>query len=1054
LNFDAGVRMGTFVRFATGILCLSAVLLASGCASVPNSDEHSATPTDPPAVTPSPQTAVSVSASPPSATLLLGQSQSFSATVAHDPKDQGVSWSLSCPSPYCGTLSASSSASGTPISYTAPPQMPTSAVIILTATSIFDSAKSSIATITLVPPVSVAVSPTSSSVQPTQAQNFTAVVQNDSQNKGVTWSLAGAGCSGASCGTLSNASTPAGMPVTYTAPQSIPTPPMVTLTATSVADGSRAASAAITITAAPAPIAVTVSPTSKTLIVETTQAFTATVQNDSQNRGVTWTLSGAGCKGANCGTLSSASTPSGAAITYTAPKKSPNPPQVTLTAASVSDTARTANAAITIMAAPVPIQVSISPATQTLVVRSSQAFTATVKNDPQQRGVNWTLAGAGCSGASCGSLSSSSSPSGTPVTYTAPSTAPNPGTITLTATSASDPSASATATITVFGIPSNLSVTISPKRGGLPVSQTMKFTATVQNDPTTQGVTWTASAGTFTNVTSSSTVYHSPASPGVYTVTATSNIDVTTSASASIGVTDLSGMTTYHNDLARDGVNSQEYALTTSNVNTSSFGKLFSCTVDAAVYAQPLWVANVSIAGGTHNVIFAATSHNTVYAFDADANPCITYWSKNLMPSNETWPNSVDMGSDDIQPDIGIVGTPVIDPVGKILYVVTKSKLIGTNARPAGDCRQRLHALNLSNGGETSGAPIALTSSITVPGSGGGSTGGRLPFDPFHENQRPGLALVGGTLYLAWGSHTDQQPWHGWVIGFDTSNLQAAPLLFNATPNGMGAGIWMAGGAPSIDSDNNIYVMTGNGDYDGVTEFGDSFLKLNISLSLVDWFTPFDQATMNSSNADLGSGGAAVLADLPNAPIKHLLIGGGKTGSGNAGELYVLNRDAMGHLENTGTPIVQKFPLSRLIFATPAFWKNTLYIAGLNGAMDAFALDPNAGLFNTTPTSHSVTLFPGKGATPSVSANGGSHGIVWALDNAQFGPPSTSGAGPTVLHAYDATNLGRELWNSGQAAASRDVAGNAVKFTVPTIANGKVYIGTTTEIDVYGLLPD
>jgi hypothetical protein len=410
------------------------------------------------------------------------------------------------------------------------------------------------------------------------------------------------------------------------------------------------------------------------------------------------------------------------------------------------------------------------------------------------------------------------------------------------------------------------------------------------------------------------------------------------------------------------------------------------------------------------------------------------------------------MGSIDIQPDVGIVGTPVIDTVTKVLYVVTKTKTVGTGARGPGQCQQRLHALSLIDGSETSNGPIALTSSITVPGSGDGSNGTRLPFDPFHENQRAGLALVNSTLYVAWGSHNDQTPWHGWLIGFDKSNLPTAPLLFNTTPNGAGAGIWMAGGAPSMDSNNNIYVITGNGDYDGATEFGDSFLKLNTSLALQDWFTPSDQAILDSSDLDLGSGGAAVLADLPSTPVRHLLIGGGKSGNGNPGELYVVNRDAMGHLEGTGTPIVQKFLVLHEIYATPAFWNSKLFIAGKDGPLQEYAFDTTTGLFNPRPISQSAALYPGKGATPSVSSNSTSHGIVWALDTSQYGPPSKLPNGPAVLHAYDATNLNRELWNSTQSAG--DQAGNAVKFTVPTIANGKVYIGTKTEIDVYGLLPN
>jgi hypothetical protein len=897
----------------------------------------------------------------------------------------------------------------------------------------------------------VAVSPASATVQLAQTQSFTASIGNDPQNKGVSWSLSH--CDPGACGTLSAATSTSGAAIVYTAPSQIPAATSVIVTATSIADAAKSASAAIAIAVPAAAIRVSVSPQNPALTVNQTQSFSATVQNDAQNKGVTWSLSGATCNNKKaCGTLSKSNSPSGGAITYTAPPQAPNPPTVTLIATSVADSTVSASTVITVADKPAKVMVAVSPASQTVPVNHIQEFTATVQSDPQSKGVTWTLSGAGCSGALCGTLSSSSSASGSSITYTAPINAPNPPAVTLTATSITDRKSSASSTITVFAIPTDLDVTISPKRGGITLSQTLKLSATVQNDPGNQGVTWTASSGTFTNVTLTSATYHPPSNPGVYVVTATSALDVSKKASSAIGVTNLSGVTTYHNDATRAGVNSQEFALTSSNVHSSTFGKLFSCPVDAPIYPQTLWVAALPIAGGTHNVIFTATSHNTVYAFDADANPCVTYWSKQLIPSGESWPTYLNMGSDDIQPDVGIVGTPVIDPVTKILYVVTKTKTAGTGARRPGECHQRLHALSLIDGSETANGPIELTPSIMIAGTGGGSTGGRVPFDPFHENQRPGLALVNDTVYVSWGSHTDQTPWHGWIIGFNRSNLRAAPILFNASPNGEGAGIWMAGGAPTVDSSNNIYVITGNGDFDGTTEFGDAFLKLNPNLVLQDWFAPADQAILNSTNADLGSGGAAVLADLPSAPVKHLLIGGGKMGNGQAGELYVINRDAMGHLEGTGPALVQKFPVLRHLYATPAFWNNTLYIAGANGPVNAYALNPNTGLFNPTPASHSSALFPEKGATVSVSSNGNSHGIVWAADTSQYG--GRSATGPAVLHAYDATNLDRELWNSAQAAANRDQAGNAVKFTVPTIANGKVYIGSSSEIDVYGLLPD
>jgi hypothetical protein len=898
----------------------------------------------------------------------------------------------------------------------------------------------------------VAVSPATVTLQLAQTQIFMASVANDAQSKGVSWSLSH--CTPGACGTLSPAPNASGTAISYTAPLQLTAPASIILTATSVADSAKSASTAIAVAVPPAPITVSVSPQTQTLAVNQTQNFVAFVQNDSQNQGVTWSISGASCNANACGTISG-SGPSSTAITYTAPPNVPNSATVTLTATSIADSKAFAIATITIVHGAPQVTVAVSPAMQTVPVNHSHAFTATVQNDPQSQGVTWTLSGTGCTGASCGTLSTNSSLPGKPISYTAPANVPTPATVTLTATSVTDPKASASATITISGISPNLSVTISPVRGGITTSQTLKFSATVQNDPTNLGVTWSASGGTFTNVTSASAIYHPPGTPGVHTITATSVLNIMKSASSTIGVTGLSGVTTYHNDGTRVGANPQEVALTLSNVHPSTFAKVFSCQIDAPTYTQTLWVPNLSIAGGTHNVIFTATSHDTVYAFDADSNPCITYWSKNLVPAGETWPTAVDMGGDDIQPHTGVVGTPVIDPATNTLYVVTKTKTTGTSGRGPGECHQRLHALDLTDGSETANGPLALTSAITVPGKGDGSNGTAVPFDPFHENQRPGLALIGNTIYVAWASYIDQKPWHGWVIGFNKSNLHETPFLFNATPNGYGGGIWMAGAAPSIDSNNNLYVITSNGDYNGAGEFADSFVKLNPNLVVQDWFTPQDQALMESGNGDLGSGGAAVLADLPNAPVKHLLIGGGKIGSGQAGELYVMNRDAMGHLEGAGgPPLVQKFPVLRHVFATPAFWNNTLYIAGRNGPLNAYALNPSTALFNPNPVSHSAILFNGRGATPSVSSNGNSHGIVWAVDTSQYGGSSTFGTGPAVLHAYDATNLGRELWNSSQAAGNRDQAGNAVKFTVPTIANGKVYIGTTSEIDVYGLLPN
>jgi len=727
------------------------------------------------------------------------------------------------------------------------------------------------------------------------------------------------------------------------------------------------------------------------------------------------------------------------------------------------------------------ITVSVSPATASVQAGGgSQKFTATVHNDWHHRGVRWTLSGGGCSGNTCGALSATTSSSGTPITYTAPPNVPSPATVTLTATSVSNTARSASATITITGSSAALSVTISPKRGGLTITQTLPVTATVQNDVAAAGVTWSASGsacsgtscGTFVNATSNSATYIAPSTPGIYSIAATSVADVTKSASNSIGVTDLPGVLTYHNNLSRDGTNTHEFALTTSNVNTSTFGKLFSCPADGAIYAQPLWVPNLTVAGASHNVIIVATQHESLYAFDADARPCTTLWHVNLIDaahggtSGETSVPSagagalVGSGYGDISPEVGITGTPVIDATTKTLYAVSKSVNASTQFF------QRLHAIDLTTGNERI-APQSVDSSISVPGTGAGSVTGQVAFDPRNESQRPGLVLSNAVIYVAWASHEDHDPYHGWVIGFNASTLApVANAMFNSTPNQVGAlaysrgGIWMGGGAPAVDSSGNLFFITGNGTFDantGGSNYGDSVVKLSTAsgLSVADYFTPLDQASLDANDTDFGSGAATVLVDQPAGPVAHLVIGGGKQGN-----LFLLNRDNMGKFSSSTNNVIQTINLGNSIFATPVFWQNNLYVAGV-GPLKQFAFNTATGKFNGAPLSQSSTNYRFPGATPSVSSNGVTNGIVWALDNGLYCTPQSPGCGATVLHAYDATSLTTELWNSSQAAANRDMAGHAVKFTVPTIANGKVYVGTRGndssvlgELEVYGLLPN
>jgi len=625
-----------------------------------------------------------------------------------------------------------------------------------------------------------------------------------------------------------------------------------------------------------------------------------------------------------------------------------------------------------------------------------------------------------------------------------------------------------TITITAIVPAAPVTVSLTPLRGGIVVSQTLNFTATLTNDAGNKGVTWTVTGPGTLSAQAATTATLTGAGAGAAVVTATSNADTTKSASATIGVTDLAGILSYHNDLSRDGLNSQEYALTTSNVNTNTFSKLFSCAADGAIYAQPLWVPNVNIGGGKHNVIVAATMRDSVYVFDADVSPCVTYWHQTLIPAGETYGNFNDLGSKDIYPDIGILGTPVIDPATNTIYLVSKTKTT------AGVYHQRLYALNLATGAEGTGSPVELDNTITANGNCEGGT--TMKFDPLLHNQRPGLALVNGVVYISWASHGDTGAfYHGWVVGYNAANLTRS-AVFNDSLNAVSGisycrgGIWMSGGAPAADTDANnvtsLYLISGNGVFDGAGSYGNSYLKLSTpSLGVTDFFTPFNQSSLDAADQDVGSSGTALLINAANG--KKLLVGGSK-----AEVIFVLDRTAMGRFNATDN-VVQEFAVTSHSFSTPAFWNNTLYYFGAQfggqQAGQAFAFNPTTGLFATTPTAQTTSTFGFPGSSPSISATPtGINGILWALDSSAMGTNNgaASAAGPAVLHAYDATNIATELWSSSQAASARDQAGNAVKFIVPTVANGKVYVGTRGDddtigggsvfgqIDVYGLLPN
>jgi hypothetical protein len=487
---------------------------------------------------------------------------------------------------------------------------------------------------------------------------------------------------------------------------------------------------------------------------------------------------------------------------------------------------------------------------------------------------------------------------------------------------------------------------------------------------------------------------------------------------------------TYHNDNARTGLNPNETVLAPSNVNARTFGKTFSQPVDGYVYAQPLFVPGLAIGGETHDVVFVVTESNSVYAFDADAAGPVL-WHTNV----GTALSCSDLNDcEDLVPGAGITGTPVIDPGTQTMYLVS---LVKTST----GAHHFLHAVDLTTGAEKLGGPVEI--SPTAPGTGANSQSGTVKFDPATHYQRCALLLAGGVVYIGIGGNAESDSDnHGWIVGRKASDLSSS-MSFCASPDDNWVSLWQAGGGPSSDASGYIYAETANGTFDADTggkDYGDSALKLDATGKVVDYFTPYNQAALSSGDIDFGSANPVVLPDQSGA-VPHELLATGKPGI-----LYLINRDGMGHFQSgSDSQIVQSvsaFPNTAItggVFSSPAFWNGHLYVTGIGGSVLDFTL--SAGKLSTTPASQALARFDWPGATVSVSSNGTTAGILWVLDG---------NAG--VLYAYDATNLTIELYDSAQASGGRDQAGPPVKFAVPTVANGHVYVGTQTELDVYGLL--
>jgi hypothetical protein len=497
---------------------------------------------------------------------------------------------------------------------------------------------------------------------------------------------------------------------------------------------------------------------------------------------------------------------------------------------------------------------------------------------------------------------------------------------------------------------------------------------------------------------------------------------------------------TYHYDNLRTGANTNESILTPSNVNTNSFGKLFSCAVDGYMYAQPLYVANVAIvSNGVHNVVFAATEHNSVYAFDADSNAgpnSTALWHRSLMNAGETPVGTNEVQTTDITPQIGISGTPVIDVNAGTLYVVAKSKLVSGGVT---NYYQRLYALDITSGQDRSNSPALIQAS--VPGTGAGNDGaGNVPFDPLREAQRSGLLLLNGAVYIAWGAHGDIPPYHGWVMGYDAQTLQQLSV-FNTTPNGSDGGIWQAGGAPAADTNGNIYFVTGNGTF-GTNNYGDTMLKLSTAgntLTVVDYFTPYNQLNLSTNDSDLGSSQGILLPDAAGGTNHPLVM----IGTGKRGTLYVVDCTNMGGFNSANDNQIVQYITNAVgvCLDNVVYFNNRLYHWTYNDFQKIFSVS-NSQVSLTPILQGSVKAgFPGSPC--SISANGTNNAICWNIDASTY---KTSG--PSVLHAFNAYTLA-ELYNSTQAGA-RDTLGGSVKFTVATVANGKVFVGTETSLAVFG----
>jgi hypothetical protein len=698
------------------------------------------------------------------------------------------------------------------------------------------------------------------------------------------------------------------------------------------------------------------------------------------------------------------------------------------TAGSITSNAVT----LTVNSAPEAPTITTQPASQNVIAGQTATFTV-VATGSAPLSYQWQKNGMNIAGANLGSYNTPATVSGD-----------NGATFDVVVSNSAGNLTSHQATLTVSTSAVSPTIITQPANQTVTAGQTATFSV-LATGTAPLGYQWFQGSTAINGATSSSyttTVTTMANSGELFRVKVSNTAGNITSNTATLTVNGISGssadVVTHHYDISRSGVNSAETVLTPANVNSTTFGKVGEFSVDGQIDGQALYLSQITIPGqGTRNVLYVATENDTVYAVDADSiagTSATIVWKSPALLSGESPADSASLPCGNISPN-GITATPVIDRGRNAIYVEAMSK------SATGKIIHRLHALDLTTGRELFGGPVTI--SATYPGTGGNSQNGTVTFDPTVHHERAALLESGDNIVTAWsGLWGDCGPYSAWVIAYSADTLAQTGAI-DLVPNNHGGGMWMGGGGPAADAAGSVFVISGNGfgDTPGMSSYGNSFVRLTNSSGLVvaDYFTPYNTISEDNGDVDFGSAAPLLLPDTvdPNGINRHLAVGAGKDGN-----LYVVDRDNMGQFNATKNDVYQQIQISSgENHSSPIFFNNTIYICPEGQPLKAFAV--TKAQLAPSPSSQSAHQFGSNGAVASISANGASNGIVWALD---------WGAG--TLFAFDATSLSKELYDSNQAASSRDhFAAVGGHFITPMVANGRVYIGTKSSVAVFGLLP-